>query len=122
MDIFFDLGSFILVEDYYLLNDVFGDFEFGEYVGYQFYDLSFQLNKGVVMFIYVMIIEEVMVQDVGCNEDWVLYFVIKVYLVNIGEEYELVEVIVVKLYKFCCFEEIFNGKCRNREDWEEVFF
>ena len=120
MDIFPDPGSFIPVEDHHLLNDAFGDFEPGEYVGYQLHDPSLQLNKGVATFIYAMIIEEVMAQDVGCNEDWVLHLVTKVYSVNIGEEHEPVEVTAAKLYKFCRFEEISNGKRRNREDREEV--
>ena len=120
MDIFPDPGSFIPVEDHHLLNDAFGDFEPGEYVGYQLHDPSLQLDRGVATFIYAVIIEEVMAQDVGCNEDWVLRLVTKVYSVNIGHEHEPVEVTATKLYKFCRFEEISNAQCRNREDREEV--
>ena len=120
MDIFPDPGSFIPVEDHHLLNDAFGDFEPGEYVGYQLHDPSLQLNRGVATFIYAVIIEEVMAQDVGCNEDWVLHLVTKVYSVNIGHDHEPVEVTAAKLYKFCRFEEISNAQRRNREDREEV--
>nr|XP_058943110.1 sacsin-like [Pocillopora verrucosa] len=120
MDIFPDPGSFIPVEDHHLLNDAFGDFEPGEYVGYQLHDPSLQLDRGVATFIYAVIIEEVMAQDVGCNEDWVLRLVTKVYSVNIGHEHEPVEVTATKLYKFCRFEEISNAQRRNREDREEV--
>ena len=120
MDIFPDPGSFIPVEDHHLLNDAFGDFEPGEYVGYQLHDPSLQLNRGVATFIYAVIIEEVMAQDVGCNEDWVLHLVTKVYSVNIGDDHEPVEVTAAKLYKFCRFEEISNAQRRNREDREEV--
>ena len=121
MDIFPDPGSFIPVEDHHLLNDAFGDFEPGEYVGYQLHDPSLQLDRGVATFIYAVIIEEVMAQDVGCNEDWVLRLVTKVYSVNIGHDHEPVEVTAAKLYKFCRFEEISNAQRRNREDREEVF-
>ena len=120
MDIFPDPGSFIPVEDHHLLNDAFGDFEPGEYVGYQLHDPSLQLDRGVATFIYAVIIEEVMAQDVGCNEDWVLRLVTKVYSVNIGHDHEPVEVTAAKLYKFCRFEEISNAQRRNREDREEV--
>ena len=120
MDIFPDPGSFIPVEDHHLLNDAFGDFEPGEYVGYQLHDPSLQLDRGVATFIYAVIIEEVMAQDVGCNEDWVLHLVTKVYSVNIGHDHEPVEVTAAKLYKFCRFEEISNAQRRNREDREEV--
>ena len=120
MDIFPDPGSFIPVEDHHLLNDAFGDFEPGEYVGYQLHDPSLQLDRGVATFIYAVIIEEVMAQDVSCNEDWVLHLVTKVYSVNIGEEHEPVEVTAAKLYKFCRFEEISNAQRRNREDRKEV--
>ncbi|CAH3127511.1 unnamed protein product [Pocillopora meandrina] len=120
MDIFPDPGSFIPVEDHHLLNDAFGDFEPGEYVGYQLHDPSLQLDRGVATFIYAVIIEEVMAQDVGCNEDWVLHLVTKVYSVNIGHDHEPVEVTAAKLYKFCRFEEISNAQRRNREDGEEV--
>ena len=120
MDIFPDPGSFIPVEDHHLLNDAFGDFEPGEYVGYQLHDPSLQLDRGVATFIYAVIIEEVMAQDVGCNEDWVLHLVTKVYSVNIGHDHEPVEVTAAKLYKFCRFEEISNAQRRNREDQEEV--
>ena len=120
MDIFPDPGSFIPVEDHHLLNDAFGDFEPGEYVGYQLHDPSLQLNRGVATFIYAVIIEEVMAQDVGCNEYWVLHLVTKVYSVNIGHDHEPVEVTAAKLYKFCRFEEISNAQRRNREDREEV--
>ena len=119
-DIFPDPGSFIPVEDHHLLNDAFGDFEPGEYVGYQLHDPSLQLDRGVATFIYAVIIEEVMAQDVGCNEDWVLRLVTKVYSVNIGHDHEPVEVTAAKLYKFCRFEEISNAQRRNREDREEV--
>ena len=120
MDIFPDPGSFIPVEDHHLLNDAFGGFEPGEYVGYQLHDPSLQLDRGVATFIYAVIIEEVMAQDVGCNEDWVLHLVTKVYSVNIGHDHEPVEVTAAKLYKFCRFEEISNAQRRNREDREEV--
>ena len=120
MDIFPDPGSFIPVEDHHLLNDAFGDFGPGEYVGYQLHDPSLQLDRGVATFIYAVIIEEVMAQDVGCNEDWVLRLVTKVYSVNIGHDHEPVEVTAAKLYKFCRFEEISNAQRRNREDREEV--
>ena len=120
MDIFPDPGSFIPVEDHHLLNDAFGDFEPGEYVGYQLHDPSLQLDRGVATFIYAVIIEEVMAQDVGCNEDWVLHLFTKVYSVNIGHDHEPVEVTAAKLYKFCRFEEISNAQRRNREDREEV--
>ena len=120
MDIFPDPGSFIPVEDHHLLNDAFGDFEPGEYVGYQLHDPSLQLDRGVATFIYAVIIEEVMAQDVSCNEDWVLHLVTKVYSVDIGHEHEPVEVTAAKLYKFCRFEEISNAQRRNREDREEV--
>ena len=120
MDIFPDPGSFIPVEDHHLLNDAFGDFEPGEYVGYQLHDPSLQLDRGVATFIYAVIVEEVMAQDVGCNEDWVLHLVTKVYSVNIGHDHEPVEVTAAKLYKFCRFEEISNAQRRNREDREEV--
>ena len=119
-DIFPDPGSFIPVEDHHLLNDAFGDFEPGEYVGYQLHDPSLQLDRGVATFIYAVIIEKLMAQDVGCNEDWVLRLVTKVYSVNIGHDHEPVEVTAAKLYKFCRFEEISNAQRRNREDREEV--
>lgn len=63
MDIYLELGIFILIEDYYLFNDVFEEFEFWEYVGYELDDLSLYLNEGVVIYIYVVIIEEVMNKD-----------------------------------------------------------
>ena len=120
MDIFPEPGSFIPVEDHHLLNDAFGNFEPGEYVGYQLHDPSLQLDRGVATFIYAVIIEEVMAQDVSCNEDWVLHLVTKVYSVDIGHEHEPVEVTAAKLYKFCRFEEISNAQRRNREDRDEV--
>lgn len=57
--IFFKLGIFIFLEDYYLLNDVFEEFEFGEYVGYEFEDFILEFEEGVVIYIYVRIVEEV---------------------------------------------------------------
>lgn len=113
MIIYLELGILILIEDYYLLDDVFEEFEFEDYVGFQLYDLIFDLMEGIVMYIYVIIIEEVIVEDVS--------ILIKIYRINIGNDKELVEVKVIKLFKFCCFKFIFDEYFGCYRSKEEVF-
>jgi len=91
INIYAEPGGFIPVEDHFLLNNAFFEFEPGEYVGYQLHDPSLQLEQEVVPFIYAVIIKEVEVIDEDAT---------KMYLINIGSDKEPIEVNAAVLYKF----------------------
>ena len=98
--IYAEPGGFIPIEEHHLLNDVFLEFEPGEYVGYQLHDPSLQLEEGVATYIYALIINEVEL----IYEDAIL--LTKMYQINTGYDKEPIKVDAAVLYKFHSMQDI----------------
>ena len=108
-------GSLIPVEDHHLLKEDFEEFEAGEYVGYELDD---ELN-GEATIIYAIVVQKT--HNVGGNvtqlngisekmnsKDESACINLK-YLINVGDERELVEVLSADLYKFQRIDKIFKS-------------
>ena len=110
-------GTFIPIEMHHLLNDAFEEFEPGEYVGYQLHDPSLQHERGNATYIYAVIIEELDVID----EDAV--HLTKMYLINIGNDKEPVEVNASVLHKFHRIQEIpeEERECPRNKNRDAIF-
>ena len=113
MDIYPEPGTLIPIEDHHLLNDVFEEFEPGEYVGYQLDDPSLDQGKGSATYIYAIVVEEVTNED-----DSVLK---KVYRINIGHDKRPVVVSAANLQKFHRLRDIFDYQEEFHRNREEVF-
>ena len=100
MDISLEPGTYIPIDEHHLLNEAFVEFIPGDFVGYQLHDPSLQLEEGVATYIYAEIIEELDVIDLDFS------FFTKMYLINIGNDKEPVEVNSAFLYKLHRIQEI----------------
>jgi len=117
MDISLEPGTYIPIDEHHLLNEAFVEFTPGDFVGYQLHDPSLQLEEGVATYIYAEIIKELDVIDLD------FIYLTKMYLINIGNDKEPIEVSSAFLYKLHRIQEISQQAIEvpRHSNREEVF-
>ena len=113
MTVYPEPGTLIPIKDHHLLDDAFEELEPGDYAGFQLHDPSLDLMDGTATYIYAIIIEEVTDEEVS--------LLTKTYIINIGNDKELVQVKATRLFKFCRLNAIFDEHSGCHRSKQEVF-